>query len=54
MQWPPHQEIKMRSFALRHLSLTLGGLPKIAKATELNAASLYRTLSPNGGRELNW
>jgi len=29
--------------ALRRLSLAFGGLPKIAKAAELNATTLYRT-----------
>jgi probable addiction module antidote protein len=38
--------------ALRRLSLARGGLPKTAKAAELNATTLYRTLSPNGNPEL--
>jgi probable addiction module antidote protein len=38
--------------ALRRLSLAFGGLPKIAKAAELNATTLYRTLSPQGNPEM--
>jgi len=38
--------------ALRRLALAFGGLPKIAKAAELNATTLYRTLSPKGNPEM--
>jgi probable addiction module antidote protein len=38
--------------ALRRLSRAFGGVPKIAKAAELNATTLYRTLSPKGNPEL--
>jgi probable addiction module antidote protein len=38
--------------ALRRLSQAFGGLPKIAKAAELNATTLYRTLSPKGNPEM--
>ena len=38
--------------ALRRLSQAFGGVNKIAKAAELNATSLYRTLSPKGNPEL--
>lgn len=38
--------------ALRRLSHALGGVPKVAKAADLNASTLYRTLSPKGNPEL--
>ena len=38
--------------ALRRLSQAFGGVNKIAKAAELNATTLYRTLSPKGNPEL--
>ena len=38
--------------ALPRLSKAFGGVTKIAKAAELNATTLYRTLSPNGNPEL--
>jgi probable addiction module antidote protein len=38
--------------ALRRLALAFGGLPKIARVAELNATTLYRTLSPQGNPEM--
>ena len=38
--------------ALRRMANAFGGVPKIAHETELNATSLYRTLSPRGNPEL--
>jgi DNA-binding phage protein len=38
--------------ALRRLSQAFGGVSKLAKAANLNATTLYRTLSPKGNPEL--
>jgi probable addiction module antidote protein len=38
--------------ALRQIAQAHGGVRAIAKATELNANQLYRTLSPQGNPEL--
>jgi probable addiction module antidote protein len=38
--------------ALRRLSKAYGGVSKLAKEAELNATTLYRTLSPKGNPEL--
>lgn len=38
--------------ALRRLSQAFGGVSKLAKKAELNATTLYRTLSPKGNPEL--
>ena len=38
--------------ALRRLSKAFGGVSKLAKQAELNATTLYRTLSPKGNPEL--
>jgi len=38
--------------ALRRMAKAFGGVPKLAQETELNATSLYRTLSPRGNPEL--
>ena len=38
--------------ALRRLSKAFGGVPKLAEEAELNATTLYRTLSPKGNPEL--
>ena len=38
--------------ALRRLSDAFGGVSKLAKKAELNATTLYRTLSPKGNPEL--
>ncbi|HEV8717027.1 MAG TPA: addiction module antidote protein [Candidatus Binatia bacterium] len=38
--------------ALRRLSKAFGGVSKLAKEAELNATTLYRTLSPKGNPEL--
>jgi probable addiction module antidote protein len=38
--------------ALRRLSRAFGGVPKLAQEAELNATTLYRTLSPQGNPEL--
>ena len=38
--------------ALRRMAQAFGGVPKLAQETELNATSLYRTLSPRGNPEL--
>ena len=38
--------------ALRRMAKAFGGVPKLAQDTELNATSLYRTLSPRGNPEL--
>ena len=38
--------------ALRRMAEAFGGVPKLAQETELNATSLYRTLSPRGKPEL--
>ena len=38
--------------ALRRMAKAFGGVPKLARETELNATSLYRTLSPRGNPEL--
>jgi probable addiction module antidote protein len=38
--------------ALRRVAKAFGGVPKLAEQAELNAKSLYRTLSPQGNPEL--
>jgi probable addiction module antidote protein len=38
--------------ALRHIANAFGGIATVAKRAELNATSLYRTLSPKGNPEL--
>ena len=38
--------------ALRRMAKAFGGVSKLADTTELNATSLYRTLSPRGNPEL--
>jgi probable addiction module antidote protein len=38
--------------ALRHLARAFGGVSRLAGEAELNATSLYRTLSPQGNPEL--
>ena len=38
--------------ALRRMAEAFGGIPKLAQTTNLNATSLYRTLSPRGNPEL--
>lgn len=38
--------------ALRRVAQAFGGVPKLAEQAELNAKSLYRTLSPQGNPEL--
>lgn len=38
--------------ALRRMATAFGGVSKLAQETELNATSLYRTLSPRGNPEL--
>ena len=38
--------------ALRRLSKAFGGVQKLAADAELNATTLYRTLSPQGNPEL--
>ena len=38
--------------ALRRMAEAFGGVPKLAQTTNLNATSLYRTLSPRGNPEL--
>lgn len=38
--------------ALRRLSNACGGVQKLAKEADLNATTLYRTLSPKGNPEL--
>ncbi len=38
--------------AFRGMAKAFGGVPKLAQQTELNATSLYRTLSPRGNPEL--
>lgn len=38
--------------ALRRVAKAYGGIPKVAEQAELNAKSLYRTLSPQGNPEL--
>jgi probable addiction module antidote protein len=38
--------------ALRRLSRAFGGVSKLAKEANLNATTLYRTLSPKGNPEL--
>lgn len=37
---------------LRRMAEAFGGIPKLAQTTNLNATSLYRTLSPRGNPEL--
>lgn len=44
------QEELMR--ALRHIAEAFGGVAKLAEQAELNAATLYRTLSPQGNPQL--
>ena len=39
--------------ALRHMSQAFGGVSKLAESAELNATTLYRTLSPAGNPELS-
>ena len=43
------QELLM---ALRYLSKAFGGISQVAEQAELNATTLYRTLSPRGNPEL--
>ena len=38
--------------ALRRMAEAFGGVPKLAQTANLNATSLYRTLSPRGNPEL--
>lgn len=38
--------------ALRYMAKAFGGVYKLAEEAELNATSLYRTLSPQGNPEL--
>ena len=38
--------------ALRYLAAAFGGVPSLAEQAELNATTLYRTLSPRGNPEL--
>ena len=38
--------------ALRYMAAAFGGVPKLAEQAELNATTLYRTLSPQGNPEL--
>jgi probable addiction module antidote protein len=38
--------------ALRRVATAFGGVPKLAESAELNAKTLYRTLSPKGNPEL--
>jgi probable addiction module antidote protein len=38
--------------ALRRLSKAYGGISKLAKEADLNATTLYRTLSPKGNPEM--
>lgn len=38
--------------ALRYVATAFGGVPKLAEQAELNATTLYRTLSPQGNPEL--
>ena len=38
--------------ALRRMAEAFGEVPKLAKTTNLNSTSLYRTLSPRGNPEL--
>jgi probable addiction module antidote protein len=38
--------------ALRHMAEAFGGVPRLAARAQLNATTLYRTLSPKGNPEL--
>ena len=38
--------------ALRYIAQAFGGVPKLAQSAQLNATTLYRTLSPRGNPEL--
>jgi probable addiction module antidote protein len=38
--------------ALRHMAEAFGGVPQVVKAANLNATTLYRTLSVKGNPEL--
>ena len=38
--------------ALRYIAAAFGGVSKVAEQAELNATTLYRTLSPHGNPEL--
>ena len=38
--------------ALRYIAAAFGGVSKVAEQAELNATTLYRTLSPQGNPEL--
>ena len=38
--------------ALRRMTQAFGGVPKLAKQADLNATTLYRTLSPQGNPEM--
>jgi probable addiction module antidote protein len=38
--------------ALRRITQAFGGVSKLAEQTELNATTLYRTLSPQGNPEM--
>lgn len=39
--------------AMRYLATAFGGISGVARATKLNARTLYRTLSARGNPELN-
>jgi probable addiction module antidote protein len=43
------QEVRV---ALRRITQDFGGVSKLAEQTELNATTLYRTLSPQGNPEM--
>lgn len=43
------QEVMM---AMRRMTQAFGGVSKLAEQTELNATTLYRTLSPQGNPEM--
>ena len=38
--------------ALRRITQAFGGVPKLAEQADLNATTLYRTLSPQGNPEM--
>ena len=45
-------DLKELMIALRRVSTAFGGVGEIAQQAELNAKTLYRTLSPKGNPEL--
>ena len=45
-------KLQPRHAALRRMTQAFGGVPNLAEQTDLNATTLYRTLSPQGNPEM--